>query len=243
MKKKRGNEKVVPFAQLESNERVFRHEHAVSEEVQKVMINEVTNKFRNYAFAHFFDMYVPVLEEFIDEHNPKLEKRKSLLHNLFWCRLLFESSLRDPISIVDSFIEENDSLMKKKPILMPWLREWEKTVPKFYFVGAIFHNSYFLVIDILTSEIKEVMMLDPEAVPPKEGEIVFGTLIPLGNGDYFPIVDFYHFDYGAREAMASCMSHHFRKYLKNETIHEAFIHVLSIMLQIERHFLFENALK
>ncbi|MFA9559198.1 hypothetical protein ACERII_17960 [Evansella sp. AB-rgal1] len=73
--------------------------------------------------------------------------------------------------------------MKKKLKLLPWLREWEKTVPTFYFVGHIFHNGYFIVVDILTRETIEVLMLDSEATPPRKGEIVLGTLIPVGNVD------------------------------------------------------------
>ncbi|MDG5788872.1 hypothetical protein QA612_15480 [Evansella sp. AB-P1] len=230
----------MDFIQMENNERVFRHEYAVSEEVQKVMINDVTNKFRNYVFGEFYSTYVPVLEEYLGEHEIRMEKHRSMLLNLFWGCLLYESSLKDTVSIVEEFIEENYILMKKKPILLPWLREWEKAVPKFYFVGHIFHNGYFIVVDILTRESIEVVMLDPEATPPRKGEIVFGTLIPLGNGDYFPIVDFYHFDYEAREAMASCMLYHFENYLKHETMHDAFIHVLSIMLQIERKIFLDN---
>ncbi|ADU29429.1 hypothetical protein [Evansella cellulosilytica] len=238
MKREEGT--LVHFTQSEKNEKVFRHDYAVSEEVQKVMINEVTNKFRNYVFGEFFSTFVPVLVEYMDEHEIRMEKHRSMLLNLFWCRLLYESSLIDTISVVEEFIEENYDLMKKKPILLPWLREWEKAVPKFYFVGHIFHNGYFVVVDILTRETTEVLMLDPEATPPRKGEIVFGTLIPLGNGDYFPIVDFYHFDYQAREAMASCMMYHFDNFLKHDTMHDAFHHVLSIMLQIERKIFLDN---
>jgi hypothetical protein len=67
-----------------------------------------------------------------------------------------------------------------------------------------------------------------------------GTLIPLGDGLFFPIIDFYHFDYEAREAMASCLHHHYDKFLKTSSMKEAFIHVLSVMLQIERIIFTEN---
>jgi hypothetical protein len=68
---------------------------------------------------------------------------------------------------------------------------------------------------------------DPTAVPPKKGEIAMGTLLPLGGELFFPIVDFYHFDYEAREAMASCLHHHYDKFLKTTSLNEVFIHVLS----------------
>ena len=67
-----------------------------------------------------------------------------------------------------------------------------------------------------------------------------GTLMPLGGGLYFPITDFYHFDFEAREAIANCLHHYYDKYLKNFSMHEAFIHVLSAMLQIEKIIFMEN---
>ncbi|WHY64967.1 hypothetical protein [Neobacillus sp. SuZ13] len=83
-------------------------------------------------------------------------------------------------------------------------------------------------------------MYDPIAIPPKQGEIAMGTLIPLGGGLFFPIIDFYHFDYEAREAMASCIHHHYEKHLKTSSMKEAFFHVVSVMLQIERIIFMQN---
>lgn len=57
-----------------------------------------------------------------------------------------------------------------------------------------------------------------------QGEIAMGTLIPLGGGLFFPIVDFYHFDFETREAMASCLHHHYEKYLKTSSMKETFFH-------------------
>jgi hypothetical protein len=67
-----------------------------------------------------------------------------------------------------------------------------------------------------------------------------GTLIPLGDGLHFPIIDFYHFDFEARQDIAMHLHFYYDKYMKNSTMHEAFIHVLSAMLQIERLVFIDN---
>jgi hypothetical protein len=67
-----------------------------------------------------------------------------------------------------------------------------------------------------------------------------GTLIPLGDGLYFPIVDFYHFDFEARQEITNYIFYYFDKFLKNSTMNEAFILVLSAMLQIERLVYLDN---
>ncbi|WP_045516690.1 hypothetical protein [Neobacillus niacini] len=61
-----------------------------------------------------------------------------------------------------------------------------------------------------------------------------GTLLPLSDGLYTPIIDFYHFDYEDRRDIALCLHHYFDLHLKNSSMHETFIHVLSAMLQIEK---------
>jgi len=125
-------------------------------------------------------------------------------------------------------------------LISSWLRECEKAVPKFYFIGHKYNDRVFVAIDILTEVPLDVIVYDPIAFPPKKGEIAMGTLIPLGGGLHFPIVDFYHFDYDARKAIASYFHHYYEKHLKSSTMYEAFIHVLSVMLQIERIIFMEN---
>jgi hypothetical protein len=93
---------------------------------------------------------------------------------------------------------------------------------------------YFFVIDILEDKMLNVVLNDPAAVSPKEGELVVGTLIPYGEELYFPVTDFYHFDYDAREVMGGTFRFYYDKYLQSHSLSASFIHVLSVMLQIER---------
>lgn len=91
------------------------------------------------------------------------------------------------------------------------------------------------MIDILEEKPLDVIGGNQLAFPLKKGEIVMGTLMPLGDGLHFPIHDFYHFDDEAKEPIAGTLSHYYdERFLKTSTMHEAFIHVLSAMLQIEK---------
>lgn len=240
MGKQEAFDKVVEFVQTETKSKNFRLDYPVSEDLRKVMVDEVFQDFMIFALDCFYDEYLPMLKEYVDEHVPGKEKRNSLIQNLFWWRLLYDSSQGFGSSCVEDYIAENYQRLCKRPILISWLRECAKAVPNFYFIGHKSNDRYFVAVDILKEKTLEVMVLDPAANPPKKGEIAMGTLIPLGDGLFFPIVDFYHFDFEAREAMASCFHHHYGKYLKNSTMHEAFIHVLSVMLQIERIIFMKN---
>jgi hypothetical protein len=227
-------EKIVEFEQSVTKTKKFRLDYPVSEDLMRVMVSDVFGDFMIYAFDLYYDNEnLSLLKEFVAEHKPKAEKQQGLLDNLFWWRLMYDSGSHQVNSCFDDYISENRITLRDRPFIKSWLRECIKAVPKFYYIGHQYNDRSFVAIDILTHKPLDVIVYDPTAIPPKKGEIAMGTLIPLGGGLHFPIIDFYHFDYEAREAMASCLHHHYDKFLKDSTLKEAFIHVLSVMLQIE----------
>jgi hypothetical protein len=234
-------EKIVVFEQSVTKTKIFRLDYPVSEDLMRVMVSDVFRDFMIYAFDLYYDNEnLSLLKEFVAEHKPKTEKQQGLLDNLFWWRLMYDSGSHQVNSCFDDYISDKHYTLRDKPFIKSWLRECNKVVPKFYFIGHKYNDRSFVAIDILTHESLEIIVYDPTAIPPKEGEIAMGTLIPLGGELYFPIVDFYHFDYEAREAMASCLHHHYEKHLKTSSMKEAFFHVVSVMLQIERMIFMKN---
>lgn len=224
-------EKIVEFTQSVTKSKTFRHEYPVSDDLRQIMVDEVFRDFMIYAFDLYYDNEnLSLLKEYVAEHITREEKQQGLLDNLFWWRLMYDSGVNPVNSCYDDYISENLHALRDKPFIKSWLRECKKAEPKFYFIGHKYNDRFFVAIDILTQKPLDVIVYDPTGIPPKQGEIAMGTLIPLGNGLHFPIVDFYHFDYEAREAMASCLHQHYDKYLKTSSMNEAFIHVLSVML-------------
>jgi hypothetical protein len=240
LKRKETEKKVIDFVQTATNSKIFRPDYPVSEELIEEMVNEVFKDFMNYTIDRYYDENISILEEYVVDLQIRDEKWDSLMNNLFWWRIFYESSQSDGTSIIEDYIAENYQSLSKKPILISWLRECGKAVPKFYFIGYKFNDRFLVAIDILTEESIEIMVFDPLAIPPKQGEIAFGTLIPLGGGSYFPIIDFYHFDLGARQEIASHLKYYYDMHLKTSPMHEVFIYVLTAMLQIERFVLIEN---
>ncbi|WP_078381937.1 hypothetical protein [Sutcliffiella halmapala] len=233
MKKKNTIENVVNFVQSESKVKEFRHDLPISHELKEVLLTKVFGECAKGIVSEYFDQCQETLGEFIDDHHPSEEKRSSLEHNLFWWRILYEVSQGMEMTFVESYIAKNYTDLKDKPLIISWLMEWEKAVTKFYYVGHTFNDQVLILVDTLTGEPVDVIIYDRFATPPKQGEIVMGTLLPIGDSLYFPIIDFYHFDYEAREPIAKHIKHYYDKHLKVSTLQEAFIHVLSAVLQIE----------
>lgn len=227
-------DKVVDLVQSDVKSKKFRPDYDVSEELRREMVSEVFRDFMMFALDHCDEDCLPMLKEYVDEHYPRRKKKAGLIHNLFWFRMLYDANQDPSYNSFEAYISENYHNLQKKPFMISWLRECAKAIPKFYYVGHKYNDHVFVAVDVLEEKTLDVIVYDPAAIPPKQGEFAMGMLIPLGGGLFFPIVDFYHFDHQAREAMASCLHHHYHKYLQDSTMYEAFIHVLSVMLQIER---------
>lgn len=235
--------RVIEFTQTATNTKTFRHDYPISDELKRVMIGKVLNDFMKYALDRYYLEYLPILKEFVDDHSLQAEKQDGLLHNLFWWRIFYDMSLDYRSSCVADYIAENYHWLRKRPILISWLKECKKAIPKFYYVGYKHNDRALVLVDILTEKTIDAVVYDPMAIPPQKGEIAMGTLIPLGNGLYFPIIDFYHFQFEARKDIAMHLQYYYEKHLKTSTMHEAFIHVLSAMLQIEKIISTENTSK
>jgi thiol-disulfide isomerase/thioredoxin len=234
MGKKESVEKVVDFEQTAVNTKTFRLHYPVSEELRRIMVSEVFRDFMIDVVQLNYDACLLLLNEFAAEHDVREEKWNDVLHNIFWCKVFYDSNEDFWNSCIADFIYKNNDRLKNTPILISWLETCAKAVPKFYFIGHKYNDRVFVAIDILDEKPLNVIVYDPLAVSPKKGEIAAGLLIPLGDGLYFPIVDFYHFDFEAREAIANCFHFHYDKYLKiNDTPYDIFLNVFSTMLQIE----------
>lgn len=240
MKKRNKKNKVLKFVQTDSHSKVFRQDHPMSDQLREKIVGELTNDFIKYAIEQNYMSYCPPLVEYVVDHHTKKEKQEILLNNLFWWRLLYEAHVRHDEGCVGAYIAENNYSLRKRPILLSWLREWKKAVPKFYYVGYKYNDRVFVVVDILEEKMLDVVVYAPHPISPKTGNIIMGTLIPIGDGLYFPVVDFYHFEFEAREAIAKNLLHHYNKHLTTSTMYEAFIHVLSVVLQIENKITMNN---
>jgi hypothetical protein len=232
MEEKKDLEKVAIFSQHSTNSKSFRQDYPISSELRQIIVGEVFNDFMRYAMNHYYEQYLPITKVFLDEHEINPDKRSSLEINMFWWRLMYDLDLNIS-NCVEGFISGNFNRLCKRPFFISWLREFSKAQPKFYEVIEIHYNRFFIVRDILENQAIEVMVYDPIAVPPKLGEIVIGTLLPIGGGIFFPVNDFYHFDFEVRKVIEKNLPIYYDKLLKKSNEHEAFIHVLSAMLQME----------
>jgi hypothetical protein len=232
--------KVIDFAQTATSSTKFRFEYPVSMELREEMVRKVFRDFMNFAIDRYYDETIDSLEEFVTDLQIKDEKFHSLLFNLFWWRLFSESSENNGSDVIEEYIAENYHWLSEKPIFISWLKECKKAITSFYFIGYKFNDRALVAIDLFTEETIEILVYDPLAIPPKKGEIAFGTLIPIGGGSFFPIIDFYHFDFGARQEIANHLQHYYEEHLRTSPAREVIIYILTAMLQIEQLVSMEN---
>lgn len=227
------NHIIVRDSEIESNQQEFKQEYPISEENKKHLLTVVLNELANYVIEHYYELSQITLKKYIADHLIKEIKKDSLEHNLFWWILFHSAKIDQDNNFIDEFLVAQPKYHNNS-FIISWLKEWEKAIPKFYYVGYKESDRVLVLVDIITNEMIDVIVHDPFAVAPKKGEVVMGTLIPIGNNVCFPIVDFYHFNLEASQYIFKHLHFYYEKHLKERTLLEAFIHVLSIALQIEK---------
>jgi hypothetical protein len=225
---------VVEFLQTGTRAKKFRADHPLSEELQEEMVNEVWNDFMRFALKEYYPVYLPFLKELTENMDVNEEKEAALLQNLFWWRISCDSELSFSGTTIDEYIVTQKQLFKNRPIMESWIKTFDQAITKFYFIVHKFNDHVLIVMDMLEDKLIDVIVVDPLAIPIRVGEVVIGTLMPMGNGLYFPVTDFYHFDYEARKDMGVHFRQYFAQQLQTSPMYEAFIYVLSAMLHIEQ---------
>lgn len=232
-------ETVNDYVQNAINSKIFQNGYHVSEEFREDMVSKVFKDFMSFAMERYSEEIISTLEEIVVDLHVREEKWDGLKDNLFWWWLFYESSQNIGTSIIEEYITKNSHWLSTKPFLISLLRECNKAIPKFYFIGYEISEKVSIAIDILTEETLEIVTWTPPILP-KKGEIVLGTLFPLGDGSYFPIMDFYRFDLGARQEIANHLHYYYDQHLNTSPKNEVFIYVLTAMLQVERFVSLEN---
>ncbi|MBT2683353.1 hypothetical protein J7E42_06925 [Bacillus sp. ISL-37] len=225
---------VIKFLQTGTKTKKFRADHPLAEKLQEEMVNEVWNDFMRFAIKDYYPVYLPFLKELTENMEVKEEKEAALLQNLFWWRLSCDSKLSISKTCIDEYIVAHKQVFKNRPIMESWIKSFDQAITKFYFIVHKFNDHVLIVMDMLEEKLIDVIVVDPLSFPIKVGEVVIGTLMPMGNGLYFPVTDFYHFDYEARKDMGVHFHQYFAQQLQTSPMYEAFIYVLSAMLHIER---------
>lgn len=225
---------VIEFLQTGTKTKKFRADHPLAKELQEEMVNDVWNDFMRFALKEYYPEYLPFLKELMKNMDVMEEKEAALLQNLFWWRISCDSKVSFSSTCIDEYIVTHKQIFKNQPILESWMKTFDQAITKFYYIVYKFNNHVLVVMDMLEDKLIDVIVVDPLAVPIRVGEVVIGTLMPMGNGLYFPVTDFYHFDYEARKDMGVHFRQYFAQQLQTSPMYEAFIYVLSAMLHIER---------
>lgn len=72
------------------------------------------------------------------------------------------------------------------------ISEWKYTMPGFYYVEEIVEERVLVVTDVFQMKEKFVGVYNEIYHQPREGDIIFGYLLPAGEGTYSPVINFFH---------------------------------------------------
>jgi len=234
------NTNVVEFAQTVSGTKKFRHEYPISEPLKKLLLIDIYQDFTSFVLSQYFSEAKPFIDEFLSFHPTYRNKKSSLEQNLFWWYVLYQNSMNPEMNFIDQYVFENKAKYRKKHIIPAWLNEWGKAVPKFYLIRNKYDQKKYIFEDILNRKEVEVS-LNSEDLYYYEGALIVGTLIPIGNSVYFPVVDFYDFTYETSVEILTHILFYYKNYYETTTsVYQLFLHLFSAALQIENQIIGDN---
>lgn len=227
---------IIPFRQAERSN-AFQPTYPISRATQKEFL-DVYQDVISFIMTQYFHVFHPLLRSVSKDYNVSLEKRIDLEQQLFWLKITSEASQGN--SVFEEYILETNMRYKKKPLIISWLREWNKAVPTFYYVSHKSTDHHLILVDLFQEEIKKVIIIHENITPIQEGEIVLGTLLPIGGNMYFPIVDFYHFEQRANSDVAAYIHEKFQQQDQNKDIHNLILEMMNVAITIEGYILSEE---
>ncbi len=231
---KQDNKKVIPFRQSSQSRKSFHHDHPISNEFKNELLH-IYHEVTSYISSTYYIDFQSTLQQFSNDYNVPVEKRKDLEHQLFWWKIVSQAA--KGVSAIDEYLTDTRMRWQAKPLSLSWLKEWNKSIPTFYYVGHIFSDHHFILVDIFKEETVEVIILDPHMAPLEKGEILFGMLLPIGGSNYFPIDYFYHFDLRVNREIATYISDHCHTYSKKYNIYDAILRLIAETLELEYYLL------
>ncbi|WP_210366809.1 hypothetical protein [Bacillus sp. REN3] len=145
-----------------------------------------------YANDYFADYLLGLLDEFIEkEQIPEPIAAKMIPHFLWWAILTYRSP-KNRKTIFQHYLESPEYKSRRKPYLHKNVSQWKYVLPSFYYVEEILGDRALVLIDIFQMKEKLVGVFNEVYHPPSERQMVFGYILPDGDGTYSPIIDFFH---------------------------------------------------
>lgn len=164
---------------------------SMQEKLKDVVFDELGELFY-YADQYYGEYLLDLIDDFIEEKHQDDDLSSMMIpHFISWatlCHRVRNSSK----TIFQHYLESPEYKSRRRPKVHRIISEWKYTMPGFYFVEEIAGERVLVVTDVFQMKEKLVAVYNEIYHQPREGDLIFGYLLPAGDGTYSPVIDFFH---------------------------------------------------
>lgn len=162
---------------------------SMQEKLKDVVFDKVGELFY-YANEYYGEYLLDLIDEFTGKENYDDDLAAMMIPHLIPWAILCHRVRNSSKTIFQHYLESPEYKSRRKPKVHKIISEWKYTMPGFYYVEEIVAERVLVVTDIFQMREKFVGVNNEVYHQPREGDMIFGYLLPAGYGTYSPIIDF-----------------------------------------------------
>jgi hypothetical protein len=214
-----------------------------SEKINEELLG-ITNDLMYFALEQYENEIMPELELFFDQF-PLTEEEKGYYYPYYfwWQVFCSRSTINNNKTIYQMFLHKNRFKFKKKNQLERTLLQWQYVIPSYFYIEKMASQRVFGLFDIFDyRDYKAVIVPQETITPPASNDVLAGMVLPLADGGYFSVIDFFIIPEKIRAPLISKL---ISFYQNNNTIstREFFSRHYPLMLKMTIDHLIENKMK
>jgi hypothetical protein len=163
----------------------------MQERLKEIAFSEINEVF-HFADEYYGEYLLEIVDDFTSKAKSKDEIISAMIPHLISWAVLYHRILGGRKTILQYYLDSPEYRSKRRPKVHRILREWKYAMPGFYFVEEIADERILVVSDLFQMKEKLVAVYNELYRKPNEGDMVFGYLLPAGDGTYSPVIDFFH---------------------------------------------------
>jgi hypothetical protein len=184
---------------------------SMQERLKDVAFEEIDELFY-FANEYYGEYLLDLVDDFTEnEKIPENVSSMMIPHLISWA-VFCHKNRNSKKTILQYYLESPQYKSRRKSKVHKIISEWKYTMPGFYYIEEIIGERVLVVTDVFQMKEKVVGVYNEIYHQPRERDMVFGYLLPAGDGTYSPIIDFFHIPVShKREAAVKIIEYYHKK--------------------------------
>ena len=207
---------------------------SMQEKLKDVVFDEIGELFY-YADEYYGEYLLDLIDEFTEKENCDDDLTSMMVPHMISWAILCHRVRNSKKTIFQHYLESPEYKSRRRPKVHRIISEWRFTMPGFYYVEELVGERVFVVTDVFQLKEKLVGVFNEVYHQPRAGDLIFGYLLPAGDGTFSPIIDFFRIPVSHKREVAMKLIEFYNKKAvatDHEFFEKYFPKMLSLILRL-----------